>query len=249
MPAEIIAGIVGLGSVGVASLAFLRRYQVVGSTGGKSEAGEEKEAAATSSFGIKSLMILVAPVMLVGQSLIMYPQFSRTEIAKPTPRGQHILAKKYSTTGHISIAQDPSMFNNIGIRVMRCDHSLLGGIYLAEGYKGDSVFGSFYFPAFITGFSKKPVTRASEFTILNIGLGIGVAPKALLEAHPKSVVDVVDLDPVVLSYAVDYFEFPNTTRTRFHATDGRAFLERAEAATYDYIIHDVFTNGAVGSRL
>ncbi|KAJ3006037.1 UNVERIFIED_CONTAM: hypothetical protein HDU68_004302, partial [Siphonaria sp. JEL0065] len=208
---------------------------------------------------LSKLLLLTLPVVLSYYTTSMIPQYSRTLIAPPTAKNQRILEKVYSNTGHISIVEDLSLHG--GIRVMRCDHSLLGGIFLSEGYHGDSVYGSFYFLGFVTGF-ERPSLQATEgkslvkvakqrkFKVVNIGLGIGIASKALLESHPNAHVDVIDLDPQILRLAVDHFAFPNvTSQTTFYATDGRKFLEEAADKSYDYVLHDVFTNGGVSGKL
>ncbi|KAI9352665.1 S-adenosyl-L-methionine-dependent methyltransferase, partial [Obelidium mucronatum] len=164
-----------------------------------------------------------------------------------------ILEKVYSNTGHLSIVEDLSLHG--GIRVMRCDHSLLGGIFLSEGYLGDSVYGSFYFLGFVTGFERPSLKAIDGKSVARVarernGLGIGIASKTLLESHPNSHIDVVDIDPHILRLAVNHFSFPNvTSQTTFHATDGRKFLENAADKSYDYVLHDVFTNGGVSGRL
>lgn len=93
------------------------------------------------------------------------------------------------------------------------------------------------------------------------GLGIGTAPKALI-AHDISTT-VVELDPLVHRYAVDYFGLP-TNHTAM-LSDAVPWVKELAATTveqdvavsqmesakstmksqsYDYIIHDVFTGGA-----
>ncbi|KAJ3379437.1 hypothetical protein HDU84_006683 [Entophlyctis sp. JEL0112] len=82
------------------------------------------------------------------------------------------------------------------------------------------------------------------------GLGIGIASATLHNSYPNARIDVVELDPNVLGFAVEYFGFPNVTgKTNLVAADGRAFLEHSESGKYDYVLHDVFTNGGVGGRL
>jgi spermidine synthase len=65
--------------------------------------------------------------------------------------------------------------------------------------------------------------------------------------------DIVELDPVVYRYAQDYFALdPNHT---VYLEDAVGFVDREstrpveERKKYDYIIHDVFTGGAVPASL
>ncbi|KAJ3244253.1 hypothetical protein HDU78_011194 [Chytriomyces hyalinus] len=199
-------------------------------------------------------------ILAVLMSLVYYetqviPQFHSTKLPEPTLKSQRVLEKAYSNTGLISVAEDPTIHG--GIRVMRCDHSVLGGIFLGEGYRGDSVYGCFYILGFVAGFErfsengqvKQTGNPAAAYQVLNIGLGIGVAASMFLQQHPKSHIDVLELDPNVIRMAVTHFNFPNTTQTNLLAADGRAFMEKSPAKVYDYVLHDVFTNGGVSGRL
>jgi spermidine synthase len=75
------------------------------------------------------------------------------------------------------------------------------------------------------------------------GLGIGTSPKAFI-AHGINTT-VVELDPVVYYFATKYFGLPsNHTAVIQNAVP---FVSQASAerpASYDYIVHDVFTGGA-----
>ncbi|KAJ3210767.1 hypothetical protein HDU82_007389 [Entophlyctis luteolus] len=211
--------------------------------------------AVVSGYRRWDIVILILSICL-GQ-LLLIPQCSSLIIPEPTSKGQTVLAKAYSNTGYISVVEDPTIHG--GIRVLRADHSVIGGIFLAEGYGGDSIYGSFYFLSFLTGFERKSFSslenakesmQNSNLQILNIGLGIGIASATLHNSYPNARIDVVELDPKVLGFAVEYFGFPNVTgKTNLVAADGRAFLEHSESGKYDYVLHDVFTNGGVGGRL
>lgn len=89
------------------------------------------------------------------------------------------------------------------------------------------------------------------------GLGVGTAPKALI-AHGVNTT-VLELDPLVHRYAIDYFGLPNNhtailtdaiSWVRDVAYDQielyKPWLGRSSPLTqqYDYIIYDVFTGGA-----
>ncbi|KAJ3131095.1 hypothetical protein HK100_006806 [Physocladia obscura] len=192
--------------------------------------------------------VIFTTAVLTAAILTLIPQFSRFRVAGPTLSNQSILEKVYSSTGYISVVEDPNIHG--GIRVLRCDHSIIGGIFLAENYHGDSVYSSFYNLAFVTGFQRSTFSSKQNYKVLNVGLGIGIAAKTLLSSHSNSHIDVVDLDPEVLRFAVKHFSFPNvSSQTTFHAADGRKFLEDADDNVYDYVLHDVFTNGGVANNL
>jgi spermidine synthase len=89
-------------------------------------------------------------------------------------------------------------------------------------------------------------------------------------------VDVVELDPAVSRFALEYFGLPNEAgeskrvwsqsaangakgeqkmlkngaAVHMHVGDGRHFLdEYGQTGVYDYVLHDVFTNGELPPSL
>jgi spermidine synthase len=75
--------------------------------------------------------------------------------------------------------------------------------------------------------------------ILMIGLGAGSVSTYLLRAMPDVQVDVVELDPGVISVAKQYFGVRETDRLHIIETDGRVYLARHKAL-YDLILLDAF---------
>ncbi|OAP56810.1 hypothetical protein AYL99_08922 [Fonsecaea erecta] len=154
-----------------------------------------------------------------------------------------LLERKESITGYISVLED----NQRGFRVMRCDHSLLGGEWkmpppnraprkVAEPIY--SIFVMLEAVRLVEGTSTSP-----HKTALNIGLGIGTAPSALI--HHGVNTTVMELDPVVHEFAIKYFNFPhNHSYYIGDAVHAVTTANSTEADSYDYIIHDVFTGGA-----
>ncbi|OAL37747.1 hypothetical protein AYO20_02924 [Fonsecaea nubica] len=154
-----------------------------------------------------------------------------------------LLERKESITGYISVLED----NQRGFRVMRCDHSLLGGQWKLPPSKRVqrrvaepiySVFVMLEAVRLVEGTSPSPYKTA-----LNIGLGVGTAPAALIQHGVNTT--VMELDPVVHDFAVKYFNFPhNHTYYLGDAVHAVTTANTTEADSYDYIIHDVFTGGA-----
>jgi spermidine synthase len=80
------------------------------------------------------------------------------------------------------------------------------------------------------------------------GVGIGTSPKAFIEHGINTT--IVELDPVVHDYATRYFELP--TNHTAHLQDAVTYVQDtalASPASFDYIIHDVFTGGAEPTAL
>ena len=160
-----------------------------------------------------------------------------------------LLERRESITGYISVLEN----TDAHFRVMRCDHSLLGGEWTMSPPKGRAplvrepiyaVFTMLEAVRLIETETGKPRIPDSDSRALNIGLGIGTAPTALI-AHGVNT-SIVELDPVVYEFALKYFGLP----TNHSWTIGDAVpiiantVDSGVAFKYDYIIHDVFTGGA-----
>ena len=150
-----------------------------------------------------------------------------------------------SLTGFISVVDDAEL----EIRVLKAGHSVLGGFYTANH---DPIFGVFFLhtlPAVLRD-GVDPVRSA-----LQIGLGIGTAATSLQALGVT--VDVVELDPAVLSMAETHFGYradalggrsvaADVRDVLGHGAAGReAYLGPRGRTGYDLVLHDVFTNGGV----
>jgi spermidine synthase len=80
---------------------------------------------------------------------------------------------------------------------------------------------------------------AAPKRILMIGLGAGSISTYLGRAMPDAQIDVVELDPGVISAGKDYFGLRETERVRLIAGDGRVYLNRRKDL-YDLILLDAF---------
>ncbi|KAJ4992337.1 Methyltransferase-like protein 13-like protein 1 [Stagonosporopsis vannaccii] len=172
-----------------------------------------------------------------------------------------ILARQESLTGYVSVVEN---YADNAFRLMRCDHSLLGGEWLVtpESYKKgqrqkESIFAVFVLleaVRLVQNPELEPIgsipraldikpTPESEKSALVIGLGIGTAPNALIKHGLNTT--IVELDPVVHKYATQYFGLsPNHTAVISDAVRYVADTSVSAPKSYDYIIHDVFTGGA-----
>ncbi|MCJ1378859.1 hypothetical protein MMC17_001958 [Xylographa soralifera] len=165
-----------------------------------------------------------------------------------------LVARQESLTGYISVLDN--LQDNF--RVMRCDHSLLGGEWTFpskyESRVKEPIYSVFTLLEAVRlvgteSGKKQPVISDDQKNALVIGLGIGTTPSALI-AHGIDTT-TVEIDPVVHSFAMQYFALP-TNHTSI-IEDAARFVDRAQLASehysYDYIIHDVFTGGAEPASL
>ncbi|KAF9876023.1 spermine spermidine synthase [Colletotrichum karsti] len=152
-----------------------------------------------------------------------------------------LLDRKESITGYISVLESIKD----GYRVLRCDHSLLGGEWVK--HKGpivaEPIYGVFVMLEAVRLVKTKNPVPDSEAKALNIGLGIGTTPGALITHGIDTT--IVEIDPVVHEFASKYFDLPsNHTPVIADAVSYTAKLADDPSARYDYIVHDVFTGGA-----
>ncbi|KAK2754425.1 hypothetical protein FQN54_007069 [Arachnomyces sp. PD_36] len=161
------------------------------------------------------------------------------------PFGYALIDRQDSLTGHISV------LDNLKdeFRVMRCDHSLLGGEWLISEKRRQKVKEPIYAiftmleaVRLIEGEDKSKTRVDTDSNALVIGLGIGTTPAAFV-AHGIDTT-IVELDPVVYKFAREYFTLPSNHTSVVE--DAVTFVDRTRKGDtrYDYIVHDVFTGGA-----
>ena len=163
-----------------------------------------------------------------------------------------LLDRQQSLTGYISVLENVKD----RYRVMRCDHSLLGGIWThhageAIAHLREPVFAIFVVLEAVRLIKPAPIATPSSLgddehgSALVIGLGIGTTPAALI-AHGINTT-ILEIDPVVHDFAVRYFDLPSN-HTSVIKDAVRCIEEAREPSQlqekYDYIVHDVFTGGA-----
>jgi spermidine synthase len=88
-------------------------------------------------------------------------------------------------------------------------------------------------------------------SILIIGLGGGSIPRVLARMLPQAQIDVVEIDPAVVSVAKKYFDFRPSGNLRVIEADGRVYVKRALRANrrYDIIMLDAFDHEYIPEHL
>ncbi|KAI0116036.1 S-adenosyl-L-methionine-dependent methyltransferase [Hypoxylon sp. NC0597] len=201
-------------------------------------------ASAYSIMARSKLLVWAVPALLhtaFYNTHLMTPMATSSLNSTLHASGWSLVDRQESTTGYISVLNN----HNDGFRVMRCDHSLLGGEWtkfprkiVAEPIY--SVFTQLEAVRLIQIPNKAP---DSEAKALNIGLGIGTTPSALI-AHGIDTT-IVEIDPVVYDFANKYFGLPSNHTAVIQDAITWSQSKRDELNEhYDYIVHDVFTGGA-----
>ncbi|KAF1985472.1 spermine/spermidine synthase family protein [Aulographum hederae CBS 113979] len=199
-------------------------------------------------------LILAAPAMLFTMKVNPHhPAEYTTELANRTLQNYNytLLERKESLTGYVSVLES----QNDGFRVLRCDHSLLGGEWLVtekskdRGQTGpESIYSVFTMLESIRLVEREQKRADSESSALMIGLGIGTSQSAFIRHGINTT--IVELDPIVHYFATKYFDLP--TNHTAALVDAIGFVDEhavSQPESFDYIVHDVFTGGAEPAAL
>ncbi|KAI0968200.1 S-adenosyl-L-methionine-dependent methyltransferase [Xylaria arbuscula] len=155
--------------------------------------------------------------------------------------GWSLVDRWESNTGYISVLDS---YAN-GYRVMRCDQSLLGGEWtkLGRNIVAEPVYSVFTQLESIRLVEVPEKVPDNEARALNIGLGIGTTPSALISHGIETT--IVEIDPVVYKFANKYFGLPPNHTAVIEDVVSWSQLNAASLhENFDYIVHDVFTGGA-----
>jgi spermidine synthase len=74
---------------------------------------------------------------------------------------------------------------------------------------------------------------------LMVGGGAYTYPRDFLKKHPESVIDVVEIDPALVTIAKEHFGLEDDPRMHIFHTDGRIFINETKN-TYDVIFLDAY---------
>ncbi|KAL9128441.1 MAG: hypothetical protein Q9217_002874 [Psora testacea] len=162
--------------------------------------------------------------------------------------GYATIDRKESITGYISVLDNLKD----GFRVLRCDHSLLGGEWIRQfsSYTPKlkepiyAIFIMLEAVRLVKSETTESLVKEADYQkqALFIGLGIGTSPAAFI-SHGIATT-IIELDPVIHEFATRYFSLPAThTSIIGDAIVAIEDMRREHTSRYDYIIHDVFTGG------
>ena len=84
--------------------------------------------------------------------------------------------------------------------------------------------------------------------VLMMGLGGGSVQRAYQHYYTNVIAETVEIDPVVIKVAKEYFKVQETPALKIRNQDGRVFLNRT-ADKYDLIIMDAYTTSRYGSSI
>ncbi|KAI0888434.1 S-adenosyl-L-methionine-dependent methyltransferase [Annulohypoxylon maeteangense] len=201
-------------------------------------------ASAYSVLARSKLIVWAIPALLhtaFYNTHLMTPMATNSLNSTLHASGWSLVDRAESTTGYISVLDN----HKDGFRAMRCDHSLLGGEWTKFERKivAEPIYSVFTQLEAVRLVQTPNKVTDNEAKALNIGLGIGTSPSALI-AHGIDTT-IVEIDPMVYDFAKKYFGLPsNHTAVIQDAISWSQSNKDELHENYDYIIHDVFTGGA-----
>jgi spermidine synthase len=149
------------------------------------------------------------------------------------------------TSGRLVYRKDTEYHRLFVIDEGRTRHLRFGSSFQSAMELGDPFATAFeYTDYFDLGLAYNPGAR----NVLFIGLGGGSAPKRMWRDFPRIDMQVVEIDPEVVSVARRFFAFPDDSRLRVKVQDGRRYLAR-ERTRWDVIAIDAFYSDAIPFHL
>jgi spermidine synthase len=106
-----------------------------------------------------------------------------------------------------------------------------------------------------TAFAALAFKKGSVKDVLIVGLGGGSMPMFLRKHYPDATIDIVELDPMVVEVAKEFFEFKEDAKMKVTTLDGRGYLrglidKRGRyARQYDFIFLDAYDAASVPFHL
>lgn len=125
-----------------------------------------------------------------------------------------------------------------GVRTLSFDGSMETRMSLANPLQGHFEY--------IEHFHMPWIWNREIKKVLMIGLGGGSIQRSFQHYYPDVKVQTVELDPIVVEVAKNYFFVEESPALKIEVGDGRMFLRRTEEK-YDLIILDAYTSNRYGS--
>jgi spermidine synthase len=125
-----------------------------------------------------------------------------------------------------------------GIRFLSFDGSMETRMSLADPTQGHFEYTEFFHMPFLW--------NSGMSNVLMIGLGGASTQRAFQRYYPAVKVETVELDPVVVKVARDYFHFQESPTNKVIVSDGRLYIRRTEQQ-YDAIMLDAYVKSRYGS--
>ena len=182
------------------------------------------------TYALLSILVAIPPV--VG---LLHARTRRAMLVLPLVAA---LAVPPPAMGAEVVATYESAYSDIQILEGRGGLQMAIGIWLASFAAEEGVLTpGMYFDYF----GALPVI-AQPKEILILGMGGGTTARQYMEALPEAHIDAVEIDPMVVELAAEYFHVVPGPQLTIHTVDARPFLAKSDAA-WDVIQVDLFQHG------
>jgi spermidine synthase len=152
----------------------------------------------------------------------------------PSTVRSEVVAELTSPYHHIEVVDEG------GFRLLSFDGSMESRFLLQDPWRGHFEYTDYFHMAWLW--------NSNISQVLMIGLGGATTQRVFERNYPDVTVETVEIDPMVVALAKQYFYFRESGRQRVHAADGRVFLRRARSR-WDLIIMDAYSRNRYGSYL
>jgi spermidine synthase len=126
-----------------------------------------------------------------------------------------------------------------GIRILYLNNLPHSGMYLNGSSRAAFTYTDYFNMAFLF--------NPEADRVLFIGGGGFSGPKQFFVYYPEIYIDVVEIDPIVVEIAEEYFSLPKDERLEAFVEDGRQFLKKS--GEYDVVILDAYSKTYVPFHL
>ncbi|HAL29237.1 MAG TPA: spermine synthase [Coriobacteriia bacterium] len=176
-----------------------------------------------------TLVLAVAGVALSGMVLLRY-----SEIPEMNEHGETVLFQADTQYHRITVTEGD------GARHLRFDRSHQSAISLDDPFESRIRYPDYMHLAL--------ALHPEPERVLVLGLGGGAITKRYWRDYPGVLVDSVEIDPVVVDVARDYFSLPEDERTRVFTQDARRFVQESDDV-YDIVIVDAYYSDSLPFHL
>jgi spermidine synthase len=145
-----------------------------------------------------------------------------------------VVFKEFSAYHHIQVLDER------GIRTLSFDRSQETRMSLANPLLGHFEYTEYFHMPW--------VWNTNLNRVLMMGLGGGSSQRSFQHYYTNVLVETVELDPMVVKVAKEFFHVKETPQHKIHVADGRVFLKRT-TATFDAIMMDAYSTSRYGSSL
>jgi spermidine synthase len=149
-------------------------------------------------------------------------------------QGYKVVFEKDTRYHHLAVVDDQDS------RYLRFDSSFQSGMFLDRPYATRFDYSEY----FQLALAYRPTIR----NVLFIGVGGGSALKRLWRDFPDLEIQAVEIDPVVVDVAYEYFEMPRSPRLQVEVEDGRRFLTEDDRR-WDAIMIDAYYSDSIPFHL